>query len=914
MPAQHHETLHDTHVAHGTETADAGSSQDGTVAFTPVEGSHRTGDQLSNWSSSVPTNAPSVSHPPQSSLLPMSPPPAPDSSPSAPADSAARSRSTPAVSPALPGHRSVHVPSGDSLLLRDVHPSLSSQSLSEGSSVPDASPSPSSSSSLASTPASFYDTPHPAPASLSAPSLPTPAHIPLSSASSSAPHLPTTQPLMSDDTSQFIPDSAHINPDSTLTPDLLLPLLQCPLCDPPSLLSSPITLRCGHTICLEHLTDPPEESSFVSSFLSSIASTSKRKLPLPPCPIPTCRAVASGAGNATVEQLPRHPQSRVNYLPPPSAPLPPHLEVDSDEAPPPLRVDVTLNKILNLVVHSQPLFDADDASPTRPTRFPDDERDSDTESEEDGGGVEPTDPERDPDPDRSSLASVPDTPLPNQAIRRPRSRPRSLSPQRRPRKRRRRATPKDERRDSRSGGTRLTVSAKFEKELHAELLCMICYSLMWQPVTTPCQHTFCSKCLHRCLDHNNTCPVCRQQLPGYGYFQESSGSSTATETGACNKLVLAILLKAFPEAYASRGAAIEEEERQGRLDTPIFVCQLCYPGMPMFLNFYEPRYRLMLRRCLATPYPCFGAIPPPRTPPPTSAQLPSQQGGMPEFGTMLEIRNVQMLPDGQCRVETWGTWRFRILERGTLDGYGVARIERVDDVEEGEGLEVLPVPASDSDLDPGGSEDGPSPSPSLSTPPPMSRGSSASFTSESALRIAPTPYRTNEELMAVCHAFLDQLREGTPWVVQHIDNSYVPMPTDPAQFSFWMGLLLPIDEHEKPKLLPIRSPRLRLLLVVHWIEKLNSQWSHSYALASRSQVVLWWLRDLLIAVYFQFAYQPPRPFFILDDNYNPGRRVGLPGLRPGGGWGNVVVLAGYVVLVWSVVVAQRGLGGAEAEA
>jgi Lon protease-like protein len=36
--------------------------------------------------------------------------------------------------------------------------------------------------------------------------------------------------------------------------------------------------------------------------------------------------------------------------------------------------------------------------------------------------------------------------------------------------------------------------------------------------------------------------------------------------------------------------------------------------------------------------------------------------------------------------------------------------------------------------------------------------------------------------------------------------------------------VLPIDEHEKAKLLPIRSPRLRLRMLVHWIEQLNSNW------------------------------------------------------------------------------------------
>lgn len=153
---------------------------------------------------------------------------------------------------------------------------------------------------------------------------------------------------------------------------------------------------------------------------------------------------------------------------------------------------------------------------------------------------------------------------------------------------------------------------------------------------------------------------------------------------------------------------------------------------------------------------------------------------------MLEIRNVQMLPDGQCRVETWGTWRFRILEKGSLDGYSVARIERVDDVE------------GEEDLLNGFLSSSATAGPQVSSSPPTGDeqekdggppSNSTSSSSAPAAPLTPSPYRSNHELMAVCHAFLDQLREGTPWVVQHLDNSYVPMPEDPAQFSFWMGLV-----------------------------------------------------------------------------------------------------------------------------
>ncbi|KAJ7095404.1 PUA-like domain-containing protein [Mycena belliarum] len=285
--------------------------------------------------------------------------------------------------------------------------------------------------------------------------------------------------------------------------------------------------------------------------------------------------------------------------------------------------------------------------------------------------------------------------------------------------------------------------------------------LLYNPVTTPCQHTFCAKCLHRSLDHSNLCPLCRDALPGFSFFEDHPPNQT----------LQTLLLTAFPEMYAERGNAIDAEERDARLDTPIFVCMLIFPGHPTALHFFEPRYRLMLRRCLEQEVPSFGMI------------MPARQGagsglvqGQTDYGTMLEVRSVQMLADGRSMVETWSTYRFRILERGTLDGYTVGRIERIDDVPDDLTLTTVPGP-------------------------------------------------TNEELMEICTSFLLQLRRGTaPWVVQRLNNVYGQPPTDPAAFSYWVALVLPIDEYEKAKLLPIRNARLRLQLVVHWIEQLNNNW------------------------------------------------------------------------------------------
>ncbi|KAG8957083.1 hypothetical protein FRC00_004486, partial [Tulasnella sp. 408] len=140
--------------------------------------------------------------------------------------------------------------------------------------------------------------------------------------------------------------------------------------------------------------------------------------------------------------------------------------------------------------------------------------------------------------------------------------------------------------------------------------------------------------------------------------------------------------------------------------------------------------------------PGFGMILPPRT-----NALP----GAEEYGTMLEIKSVQMLPDGRSMVETKGTYRFRIAEKGTLDGYMVARIVRIDDLpDDADDLleQTLTVPQQG---------------------------------------LAPEP--TVEQLMETCREFYDQLKDGTaPWVVQQLNSTYGPMPEDPSTFGFWMAV------------------------------------------------------------------------------------------------------------------------------
>ncbi|KAH0839737.1 PUA-like domain-containing protein [Lanmaoa asiatica] len=504
------------------------------------------------------------------------------------------------------------------------------------------------------------------------------------------------------------------------------------------------------------------------------------------CPIPGC---------STQQQSFTPSSSRVAFHPAPLS-TPPHTVDDFHRAP-----DVRVNNIIRLL-------HAADAPQDLSLRFPD-----------------PFDDDSDPDD-----PSDPD--LPSRHTNRHRHRSDSTS-----------------------------LLKDFEKALSTELTCEICFMLLYQPVTTPCQHVRLPP------------PSSTRLSPPHRLFVQSV--SSVLSTTACFVLSVVrifpasltfknipttrsffpsvslfphlipcqftfspLVLRAFPDVYSSRCDAMEREGRDARLDTPIFVCQLSFPGMPTLLHFFEPRYRLMLRRCLEKPSPTFGMIMPPRAAPIPGHGTPAGS----EFGTMLEIRSVQMLSDGRSMVETWGTHRFRILEQGSLDGYMIGKVESIDDYDD----DLAEWADEDDDSAPSSSHSShvntrpPSPQSLLTriahriSPPPSPV--SATCSQDSTSSSTSQHFLSTPALLATCHAFSSQLRAGmAPWVVQRLNYTYGPQPpdTDPGAFSFWMGMVLPIDEHEKAKLLPVKSARLRLRMVVGWIEQLNSNWSVFFASSHR---------------------------------------------------------------------------------
>ncbi|XP_055124482.1 LON peptidase N-terminal domain and RING finger protein 3 isoform X2 [Symphalangus syndactylus] len=194
----------------------------------------------------------------------------------------------------------------------------------------------------------------------------------------------------------------------------------------------------------------------------------------------------------------------------------------------------------------------------------------------------------------------------------------------------------------------------------SDLECALCMRLFYEPVTTPCGHTFCLKCLERCLDHNAKCPLCKDGL----------SQCLASRKYSKNVIMEELIAKFLPEELKERRKLYEEEmEELSNLNknVPIFVCTMAYPTVPCPLHIFEPCYRLMIRRCIETGTRQFGMC------------LGDPVKGFAEYGCILEIRNVQFFADGRSVVDSIGKRRFRVLHQSQRDGYNTADIEYIED-------------------------------------------------------------------------------------------------------------------------------------------------------------------------------------------------------------------------------------------
>jgi hypothetical protein len=350
----------------------------------------------------------------------------------------------------------------------------------------------------------------------------------------------------------------------------------------------------------------------------------------------------------------------------------------------------------------------------------------------------------------------------------------------------------------------IAVLENVKEATRSELDCLVCYALFLDPLTTPCGHTFCRKCLHRVLDHSNLCPVCRRVI--------AIAPGVSAKLAPSNILLTKLSAGLCPDALAARveAARIEDSTGIGELDTPLFICTLSFPHTPTFLHIFEPRYRLMIRRAIESGDRKFGMIlhNPSREPQGALGPIHFYQ-----YGTMLHIVNIHLMPDGRSLIETVGVSRFRVLRYGTLDGYIVGKVERVDDISiaEEEALEAAETSATST-----------------------SRDFSAQDRSGASAQQLPNPRQppptpdfdtmSTQDLMIIGTSFVKKMREqSAPWLHRRVFHAYGEPPEDPALFPWWFASVLPTADSEKYKLLATSSVRERLKMCASWIAELERQ-------------------------------------------------------------------------------------------
>ncbi|XP_054852792.1 LON peptidase N-terminal domain and RING finger protein 3 isoform X2 [Eublepharis macularius] len=194
----------------------------------------------------------------------------------------------------------------------------------------------------------------------------------------------------------------------------------------------------------------------------------------------------------------------------------------------------------------------------------------------------------------------------------------------------------------------------------SDLECSLCMRLFYEPVTTPCGHTFCLKCLERCLDHNPKCPLCKEGL----------SECLAMRRHCKTVLMEELIAKYLPDELTERRKLHEEEIAELsnlNKNVPIFVCTMAYPTVPCPLHIFEPCYRLMIRRCMETGTKQFGMC------------IGDPVKGFADYGCMLEIRNVEFFADGRSVVDSIGKRRFKVIQHSQRDGYNTADIEYIED-------------------------------------------------------------------------------------------------------------------------------------------------------------------------------------------------------------------------------------------
>lgn len=122
------------------------------------------------------------------------------------------------------------------------------------------------------------------------------------------------------------------------------------------------------------------------------------------------------------------------------------------------------------------------------------------------------------------------------------------------------------------------------------LECSLCLSLICEPISISCGHSFCRVCLVKSLRrHRKRCPSCREVC------------HVSAENASENVMLKAMAIALDGDGYQARLEEVRLEKASWTTQYPIFYYNSpIFPGNILSLHLFEPRYKLMMQRVVST--------------------------------------------------------------------------------------------------------------------------------------------------------------------------------------------------------------------------------------------------------------------------------------------------------------------------
>lgn len=179
------------------------------------------------------------------------------------------------------------------------------------------------------------------------------------------------------------------------------------------------------------------------------------------------------------------------------------------------------------------------------------------------------------------------------------------------------------------------------------LECGICLSLVCQPVSISCGHTFCRTCLVKTLQRSaKRCPCCRAVCHARAEDQPQ------------NVMIADIAKALFPELLERRMRETAAEKHKFELCLPAFFYhQPMFPGETLWLHFFEPRYKLMMKRIIDTSR-RFAYVP----------NYTKNVAAKGDTALVAQVCDAEFLVDGRVMVKSKLVGRYHILDDFVEDG------------------------------------------------------------------------------------------------------------------------------------------------------------------------------------------------------------------------------------------------------